>query len=704
MQARTRSWIPAAVGFGVIALVSLCQALPQLLPASRDRPSDSTVALFQRLEWITYDWRMRLARHAPAPTATNLAAVFIDDQGLAQINQQSGYYWPWPRQLFGRVLRELRSQGAAAVAFDIFFLEHQRDFTETRATLSPGVTVSSDDFFAAQLRQTPHTFLGCPGEFVSNRWHALPPIHLFRTNATALGYAGTDRDADGVLRRARPYRDDPQLGRIWHLGLRLAAASLGLDLDHAQVKPHRLELTSPSGQTRTIPLDDSGCFYIDWRLAWNDPLITLATCEETLEFDALRQAGETQLEPALAGKLVVLGSIASGSNVSDVGATPLDKETYLVSKHWNVANALLTDSFIRPPGPAEAHLLIIALGALSGVITWRLRALWASFWVATLILAYTALAAFLFARHRFWLPLVLPAAGALFMTHVGMVTWRVVFEQNERRRVRAIFSRMLAPEVVNELLGQERLALGGTLRSVTVLFADVRGFTRYTDDAQRRAEERVREQRLAGPQAEAVFAENARETLATVNLYLAALADAVKQHHGTLDKYIGDCVMAFWGAPVPNPQHAVAAVRTAIDSQRAIAELNRQREAQNREIHEDNARRSAAGLPPRPVLGILSLGTGINTGTVTVGIMGSESHILNYTVFGREVNLASRLEGVSGHGRIVISASTHAELLRHDPALAATCIALPPVTVKGITDPVPIFEVPWQPAAPPHSP
>ena len=110
----------------------------------------------------------------------------------------------------------------------------------------------------------------------------------------------------------------------------------------------------------------------------------------------------------------------------------------------------------------------------------------------------------------------------------------------------------------------------------------------------------------------------------------------------------------------------------------------------------DNLTRVAAGQPPVPMLPLLSLGTGINTGTAIVGLMGSDAHILNYTVFGREVNLASRLEGVSGRGRIIIGESTYRELQRDDAVFAATCVELPPVTVKGIQRAVTIYEVPWK--------
>src|SRR5690606_9182626 len=144
-------------------------------------------------------------------------------------------------------------------------------------------------------------------------------------------------------------------------------------------------------------------------------------------------------------------------------------------------------------------------------------------------------------------------------------------------------------------------------------------------------------------------------------------ADTIVQRDATLDKFIGDCVMAFWGAPTENLLHASACVRAAVEAQRAVFELNRQREAENRRIAVENERRAAQGLEPLPLLPILTLGTGINTGRVTVGLMGSESTTGvrqgNYTVFGREVNLASRLESLSGHGRVLISEATYRHLL-----------------------------------------
>ena len=214
-----------------------------------------------------------------------------------------------------------------------------------------------------------------------------------------------------------------------------------------------------------------------------------------------------------------------------------------------MANSVITGRFVRRTALETDLLLIVALGILAALLTWKLRALLSFLLVSLTFVGYVALGNFLFVQYRYWLPLVLPVLGALLMTHVCLVTWRVVFEQAEQRRVKSIFSKIVSPKIVNELLQAETLSLGGARREVTVFFADVRGFTELTDTSQERAAAYVAEHKLTGEAAEACFDEQARETLDTVNPYLGLVADTVKKHDGTLDKFIGDCVMAFWGAP-----------------------------------------------------------------------------------------------------------------------------------------------------------
>jgi adenylate cyclase len=445
-------------------------------------------------------------------------------------------------------------------------------------------------------------------------------------------------------------------------------------------------------------VDNKGYFYINWQLTATNANITRAPIEAVLKQDRRRLLDQTNgLRDDFRGKLVVVGSAAQGNDLSDHGATPLENDTLLVSKHWNVASSIITGQFIRRAALPLEIALILLLGALTAFVTWQLRAVAASILVALLMAAYFGATVFLFIHFRWWLPVVYPLGGAMLAMHVVLLVHLVMFEEQDKRRVKSVFSKLVSPNVVNELLAADELALGGARREVTVFFADVRGFTAFTDQAQEQVAEYVRHSGADLATAEKHFEESARETLETVNLYLAAVADVIKHHGGTLDKYIGDCVMAFWNAPTPNEKHALACVEAAIEAQRAILALNQNRLAQNPAREIDNRARRAAGQPARPLHVALQLGTGINSGLVTAGLMGSDRHIFNYTVFGREVNLASRLEGVSGSGRIIISDTTYNRLLRDSPALASTCKELFPEKVKGFRSAIRIYEVPWLP-------
>jgi class 3 adenylate cyclase len=500
----------------------------------------------------------------------------------------------------------------------------------------------------------------------------------------------------GAAPRARAFTDET----FWQMGIVLAAQALKLDLINAVVDlPHGcITLHGSRGVERVIPVDANGYFYVDWRITPDNPRITKAPIEALLRQDQHRRAGETNgLRDDFRGKLIVVGSAAQGNDLTDRGATPLENDTLLCSTYWNVANSVLTGQFIhRTPLSVELGIICL-LGLAVGWVTWQMRAriIYASLTVLGLGLAYLATGFFAYIAWRWWLPLVYPLAGAMLVEHGLLVVYLVMIEQREKRRVKSVFSKMVSPAVVNELLAVENFSMLGNRCEVTVLFADIRGFTAMTEEMQESVVEFARQYNLDPAAAEQCYEASARETLATVNLYLTKVAEAVIAHGGTLDKYIGDCVMAFWGAPLTHVQLALGCVRAALDAQRAIHALNEARLAANAAAG-NTPESPAAGRPPKPPLRALQLGTGINTGTVIAGLMGDD-HMHNFTVFGRDVNLASRLEGVSGSGRIVISEATHRHLLRHDPGLAATCVELPTVPLKGIRTAVRIFEVPWRP-------
>jgi class 3 adenylate cyclase/CHASE2 domain-containing sensor protein len=718
----------------------------------------------QRLEWITYDARVRFAQQHPGPfaNATNLGFVDISDQTIAAVadtNQDSlgyGYGLYWPRTVYADALKELEAEGVKAVAMDVIFSEMRPDLPPAK---DGKIQLASDEYFSRQLAQMGNVILAADKELL--------PADLFTNDAWMVANITTDKDDDGVLRRDEPFKwyrvwhpfiqdlatradlrltktqvrphqliipyklvdseplvlqtDDKgridvkklphpppgnvpnfypfKLTRIWSMGIVLAAAQLKMELTNAQIEPNRIILRGPNGLTRTIPRDEDGTnsFYINWSIGVNDPKLTLYSMNALLRDWKDRQAG-TNVPPRFKDKLVVIGSTATGNDLSDLGPTPLAQDMILGSKHWNVANSIITGHFVTDCPLPIKYLLIIAIGSLSAWITWSVaKPLDGTLLMLLMAVVYVGVAWLLFVEFRFWLPVVLPLLCAGLITHVSAITYRVRVEQAEQKRVRGVFQKMLAPEVVHELLGKKNISLGGSRREITIYFADVRGFTELTDVTQARAEQFVRENKLSPEAAEAYYDLQASETLNTVSLYLATIADTIKTHNGTLDKYIGDCVMAFWGGPVANPHHARDAVRSAVAAQLALHALNQQREKANKRKETENASRAAMGLPPDPPLPVLDMGSGLNSGVAIMGLMGSEAHILNYTVFGREVNLASRLESVSGHSRIIISESTFALLQRDDPALAATCVLLPPREVKGIRGALTIYEVPWKP-------
>jgi class 3 adenylate cyclase/CHASE2 domain-containing sensor protein len=715
------------------------------------------VGLFERLESVSYDLRVRAASGRGDSSVTNLGFVYVDDATISAIQHgllgQPGYGLHWPRHVYGRLVEQLAAEGAQTVAFDVLLGELRPDL---HGIIRDGRVIDSDDFLAEQLRATGRVVLACEAGLI--------PPDLFRSNAAALADITTDKDSDGILRRVRAFRDyrlwhpafraveaDSDYGvdlakarveadavvlprpageairipldeqgrfaladfygealpdgvperalpfdtlRVWHMGVILAARELGLDLQSAKVDLAGgcIRLQGPDCQ-RFIPVDHEGRFYIDWSIPVNHAALRQEPAVNVFQRSVASQEERLDRLPAhWNGKHLIIGSTATGNDLSDMGATPLDKNTFLVSKHWNIAGAIVADRFIRRGTALQETVLLLGFGLLAGALALWLRSTLAVALLAFGGAAYLFVAFYLYTHARLWLPLVLPLTAATSL-YLVVTTWRVVFEQGERRRVKSVFSKVVSPNVVSELLQARQLSLGGARREITVFFADVRGFTALTDNAQQAVADEVARLGLKGEDAKALYDRQAKETLDTVNLYLSVVADAVKQHRGTLDKYIGDCVMAFWGAPTPNPRHALACVRAAIEAQRAIDRLNRERS-------EFNAIRPTT----EPVLPLLSLGTGINTGLVTVGLMGSDAHILNYTVFGREVNVASRLEGVSGQGRIIISEATFQHLKRDDPALAACCVPLPAVAVKGIRDELKIFEVPWRETNNPGTP
>lgn len=795
MKTIARHRAPILITLSVLALVCIVYLIGE---ATKERGEKQfRLTILDELECITYDARVRMAAAMPGTgtKAENLATMFIDDTAIDRVNEGNlsafmapawddnqyeglDFSFPWPRFMYGQLIREMKAQGVRAIGFDVLFPELELSCAETAITVDETNFLSSDAFFSEQIKNAGNVVLATEGSLMPQQlfarnaagigniqsksdygvlrrvrafgeykvWHPLitnmiPSMNIKLSEAhptnisgkdyiwirrVAKGAEALDAEPDPVLIPLHPNGDmvmdkqgeiniseDPEqtdpnnkqrpyrLERAWNLGIHVAAMHMGLELDKAIVEDGRVILTGTNGLRRVIPVDKNNSFYIDWSLRWEDigaqkTAVYRGQAPETLIHDFGRQNGKADWEPAFTNRIVIVGSVATGNNVADMGATPLEEKTPLVTKHLNVANSILEGRFVRRASTSATIFWIVFMGAIAGFVTWRSPVVNASVRTGGIAIIYVLVAFMVYIQQRYWLPVVMPVFGGLLLPHFSLVTYRVLFEQREQRHIKSVFTKIVSPDVVNELLSAKTLSLGGELREITVYFADVRGFTEFTDSAKKAAQEYIEKHKLSPAEAKKFNDKQAAETLGTVNLYLSTIADQIKKHNGTLDKYIGDCVMAFWGAPVPQEQHALCAVRAAIDSQRAMYAVNQRRAQENERRKVENEKRVADGEEPLAMQPLLTLGSGINTGECTVGLMGSNDHIVNYTVFGVEVNLASRLEGVSGRGRIIISEQTYAQVKKVDPELAATFVEQSPVKVKGISNEVRNYEVPWK--------
>jgi adenylate cyclase len=689
--------LPLTITGGVMAALCLVRLIGVTIPA---------VDMFETVEVLTYDARMRLIKPGRADVSEELALVHIerdDEENFLKM----GTSWPWPRVYHGELVRELARQGARVVGFDIFFPHAMPDppgFDEyvraNRLTVEGEAGGQSDGYFGAEMGRAGNVVLAVTASSAMGQAVELQfPERRLGRGCAAVGHDGmrglAGRHGD-VLRLVPAFVEvkEPQPRRVWHLGLVMAAMAMGIDLGGAEVDPGRITMWDRAGRAHRIPVDRQNRFYVDWSVRPDVEHLSVVEPYTRVWASAIaRQREGGSMGDPFRNKTVLVASTAGAQNIADIGATPIGGGVPLGLSHLNVANMLLLDRFVTRSPLWLEMLLAMGMAAASAAAGWRLRLGWSAALVGLATSVYLGLAWWLYREHRYWLPVAMPLAGAVAMTYVCLASYRVLLDRAEHRRVDSMFGRLVSPNTFGLLLEKQMSALDGIRRNITVYFADLRGFTRFVEERHARALVQGREQGAGARALEGLVDRAAREALATVNQYLACIADTVKAHDGTLDKYIGDCVMSFWGAPIGNEKHALACVRAAIAVHRAVHVLNLDRERQNQErAAGGGAEGGEAGEP----LAILEVGSAINTGLISVGLMGSASHISNYTVFGREVNLTSRLQQVVGPGRIVVTAATRQDLVRYAPELAQRLVTLEPVRLRDIAEPVAVYEVDWR--------
>lgn len=630
-----------------------------------------SLGLLDGLERQAYDLRVRGT--VPDTLDERIVIADIDEKSLKALGR-----WPWGRDVLAEFTDTLFTHYQVRVlAFDVVFAEAEKNAGLTLMNeLAQGPLRHNDAFlqeyrqrsamldndarFAASLAGR-NVVLGMVfSEGRGNSLNPLPPPFATLTPAGAAALPGLPHpqshtaniealtqqaritgffdnphlDADGIFRRVPLFQlHDNRL----YPSLALAAAHMALGLPPVQL------VTGKSGAYEAVegvtlgdlfvPTDKHSSVLVPWRGRHGDAFAYISISdilEKKIAVEALRD------------RIVLVGTTAPG--LLDLRSTPLEKTYPGVEVHANIISGILDDLVRHAPawGLGVEVLLLIAVALVTLLLSTRLTPLWQVLVTITLALLVTGLNLLAWQQG-----LVVALASPLLLLAI-LFTWIMSYgffvETRGKRDITRLFGQYVPPDLVDEMAQHpEDISLEGESRELTVMFSDVRDFTSISEGL------------------------SATELSALMNAYLTAMTRLIHKHRGTIDKYMGDAIMAFWGAPVHDANHARLALLTAMDMQA--------------ELHTLQADFRARGWPA------LNIGIGLNTGNMNVGNMGSEFRMA-YTVMGDAVNLGSRLEGLSkGYGvTIVVSESLCAAV----PDFSYRTLDC--VRVKGKQEPVRIYE------------
>ena len=630
------------------------------------------IAPMQRAEAWLYDaWLMRTA---PVGSDDRVAILDIDEASLKSVGR-----WPWSRDTMTTLVEQLFDHyGVAAVGFDVVFAEPDTSSgLDTLRQLAQRDLAGSADFQAALKRLAPQldydarfaqalaerpTSLGyyfIPEGYGDAQSGMLPPPSLpaaafdplrpgmppptgyganlaaFQQAAPGAGFFNMRADEDGTARQMALINP---FGEGYHLALSASTlrvafggdpVSAGLESNSLLGRQYQAPWIEVGGIR--VPLSADGTVHVPYRAGSPYPYISAA---EVL-------TGKAPFEQ-LENRIVLLGSTAPG--LADLRVTPFSNAFPGVEIHAHlIAGILDGDTRATPPWADDARLAaVLLLGALLTVVLLRFGPTIGL--ATTLVLLALLLAAYHAAWSRFW---VVPMAAPM-LTLFGLYALNTAYgffaETRSKRQITKLFGQYVPPELAAEMSQDPaHYTMEGQSRDMTVLFSDIRGFTNFSEKLP------------------------PTELAEVLNAYLSTMTRIIQQQRGTIDKYIGDAIMAFWNAPVDLNDHASRAVQTALDMQAALAQLNQEF--------------AARGWPD------VKIGVGVNTGRMSVGNMGSEFR-MSYTVMGDAVNLGSRLEGITkqyGVGILVTQPTVEADPLH-------AFMKIDDVRVKGKETPVAIYE------------
>ncbi|HVC52487.1 MAG TPA: adenylate/guanylate cyclase domain-containing protein [Stellaceae bacterium] len=636
---------------------------------------------FGRLSLLAFDGFQRTVPRPPANLPVRIVA--IDDKSIEQIGQ-----WPWPRSKMAELVDKLREAGAGVVAFDILFSEPDRtspkmllplltrggaseadaqrllasmpdpdrDLAGAIAKLPVVLGYSLGDTAGGKpvLNKAGFAIASAKGEnplrFVDDYPQAVGDLSELQKAAAGNGFVNQHRHWDNVVRRM------PLLFRLRGQAvpslaaetLRVAAGAhsyiaRGAGANAEKSFGENTGLTDIKIGPLVVPTDGSGRVWLYY--SYTDPNQFISAA------DILAGHFDRRL---IADNIVLIGATAAG--LGELYATPLGTEVPGVEVHAQLIEQILQGSFLaRPDWVVGGEILFAVLaGIILIVLMPRSGALAGAAVGAIAVAGVAAVSWFAFRDHHILVDPAFPIV-VLVLVYLLAALLNQRHTEHRQREIRQAFSRYMSPQYVDLLARDpDKLVLGGELRTMTILFCDIRGFTTLSEGL--------------GPQ----------ELTEYVNGFLTPMTEIVMAHHGTIDKYIGDCVMAFWNAPLDDPDHAKHAIYAAQEMRRRIIDLNAS--------SAETAR--AAGVPHRP----MRIGIGVNTGECCVGNFGSQQRF-DYSIIGDPVNVAARLESLTKmYGvELILGEETALRLSEAD------LIELDLVTVKGKTRPVHIYTLPPQP-------
>ncbi len=621
----------------------------------------SRLPVLESVEHVAWDGLVRLrAELQPRNPSDALALIGIDEASLRDFGR-----WPWPRRLHGDFLLLAGLRRPSVTAWDLLFTEPSAE-AEDDAHLARGVAGAGGTVVLGAMGADPgEGSVSDSPEMAGVRAGALTRVEGDRSRVLGagaallpagelakrayIGFVDTPPDRDGTRRRV------PLVVRIGEDVL--PSLSLRALMAHWRAEPgdvtvrlgEAVEVRGRLGSAR-IPIDEAGCYRVNFRHGVED-LATYGYSQALAQL-ADRYERKPGRVPQLTGRIVLVGQTAAG--LTDLAPTPLAAQTPLVLVHANALENFLGGDYLRRVSAAWVWL---GLGLVGAVCVWRF---------AERELREHALVAagvpvvFLLGATLAWIEgsVVVPLTGPLLgfgALQVFAISRRVLAEQRAKERIKGMFGTYLAPEVVERMVkAREMPRLGGSSEEITAYFSDIQGFSTFS--------EQLPPERL----------------VELLNDYLSACTDVIQAEGGTLDKYIGDAVVAMFGAPVALPGHAHHACLAALRSQARLEELRR--------IWRD------AGSWPEPVTAMQSR-IGLNTGVAVVGNMGSRVRF-NYTMMGDAVNLAARMESGAKHwGAAVMCTEATRTACEHQAPGRIVFRPLGRIVVKGRAEPVFFHEV-----------